>query len=81
MQKDMLKHEELIMKYVVLNLKELLEGVVALNVRLANIQGELLLFLEIMMFLISRLTNIQQMIYLLNGVRLTLISMLFMITF
>ena len=69
------------MKYVVLNLKELLEGVVALNVRLANIQGELLLFLEIMMFLISRLTNIQQMIYLLNGVRLTLISMLFMITF
>ena len=69
------------MKYVVLNLKELLEGVVALNVRLANIQGELLLFLEIMMFLISRLTNIQQMIYLLNGARLTLISMLFMITF
>ena len=69
------------MKYVVLNLKELLEGVVALNVRLANIQGELLLFLEIMMFLISRLTNIQRMIYLLNGVRLTLISMLFMITF
>ena len=69
------------MKYVVLNLKELLEGVVALNVRPANIQEELLLFLEIMMFLISRLTNIQQMIYLLNGVRLTLISMLFMITF
>ena len=69
------------MKYVVLNLKELLEGVVALNVRPANIQEELLLFLEIMMFLILRLTNIQRMIYLLNGVRLTLISMLFMITF
>ena len=65
----------------ILSLSQRFEVAKMLREQQDNIQEELLLFLEIMMFLILRLTNIQRMIYLLNGVRLTLISMLFMITF